>query len=301
MRRSLSTVVAGILIAANSAVLSAESSLFSNVRAASVFTSSGGTAAVAPPLVGSERTEVKVTAAGQLSRLLNQAGFESKEIDERVVTTKKQLDPWSFPVLVTISEDETRLGIVLLLSAVKEGQVPADKLLSLLELNRKHAPSQFAYSSQRKRIELYRSIKNQDVTGQQLREKIDLLANLAKETEGFWQFDAATASESPAADSTETGTKTTSLVGRWSAARSESEAFAAKFEANGTFTLVYVKQGRQTRSTGKFTLQGQSLTLEGNQGLRLTGSVISQSDEEFRFLPKDSSSGATPLTFKKAT
>ncbi len=300
MRRSIPSIVLGLLIAANSPV-SAESSLFSSVRVASVFTQPGNSTTVAPPRERSlEPAQLKVTSAGQLSRLLLEAGLESKEIEARVVATKKQLDPWSFPVLVTISEDETRLGIVLLLSAVKEGQVPADKLLGLLELNRKYAPSNFAYSSQRKRTELYRSIENQAVTGQQLRDEIDRLANLAKETESFWQFESGTASE-PTDEAAKPAATTGSLVGRWSAARSDKEAFAVQFQAGGTFTLVYVNQGKQTRSTGTFTIEGQSLTLAGSQGMRLTGTVSGQSDTEFRFLPKNSPSGAAPLTFKKAT
>ncbi len=63
--------------------------------------------------------------------------------------------------------------------------------------------------------------------------------------------------------------------------------------------LVYVNSSKQNRSTGKYTLSGETLTLEGQQGFRLTGSVKSLKPKEFQFLPQNAAQGSA-LLFKRA-
>ena len=93
------------------------------------------------------------------------------------------------------------------------------------------------------------------------------------------------------------GSTADDLVGRWSAARSKQEAFALLLSRDGAFVLVYVRGGKQIRSTGKFTLSGQSLVLR-TKSLTLSGAFRRLSDKQFQFQPKNS---ASPLTFNRAS
>jgi hypothetical protein len=60
--------------------------------------------------------------------------------------------------------------------------------------------------------------------------------------------------------------------------------------------LAYVKNSQQSTSTGKYKLENQRLSLNGNDGLKLEGTIRSQSSSEFQFQP----AGGTTLVFKRA-
>jgi hypothetical protein len=87
-----------------------------------------------------------------------------------------------------------------------------------------------------------------------------------------------------------------SLTGKWSTSRSATEAFAIQFNADQTFVLVYVNGTNQSRSTGTFSLRGSTLTFDGQQGFRLTGTIVSSQDGEFQFTPQNGSA----LRFKRS-
>ena len=71
-----------------------------------------------------------------------------------------------------------------------------------------------------------------------------------------------------------------------------------QLKADGTFVLVHVNQGKQTRSSGKFTLSGQLLTLAGTDGSKLAGNIGGVSGQEFQFQPTGGKGSS--LTFKKS-
>ena len=305
MRRFVTALVFSLAITAGSAVVfSADNSLFSDVRVHAVFTPAKGDSvdtSKRPTENSADTPLTKATDAGELSRMLRQAGFEPKEVGSSVVTTKKQAGDWNFPVVLTISDDAEQMGIVLLLSTAKEQQpIPNDKLLGLLEANRKFHPAYFAYSTKHRRFELYRVLKNQQVTSDAIRNEIDRLTQIAQETQDLWNLDSSGSSPKPT--QTEPQAKPAgSLVGTWAASRSDQEAFAIQFTADGKFNLVYVNQGKQTKSSGKFTRDGDALTLEGTDGFRLSGTVQAETDKEFRFQLQNSESASASLLFKKAS
>ena len=304
-----------------------EDSLFSHTPINSVFVQPGanpsmerGRGAPTQPREGGEPAK-RLAGAPDLAQLIGQAGLDAKAVSENVVSTKVQHESWSFPALVTTSDDKNQVILILLLSVLKDDQqVPADKLLELMNASRDHAPAFFAYSSKRKRVELYRTLDNQDISPDQLRGEIARLAEGAAQTQDLWKLEASAPSASPpagqkpvaasrpqSAKPVATGGQSikssrpgsaNSLVGRWSASRSKTEAFAMQLKADGTFVLVHVNQGKQTRSTGKFTLAGQSLTLAGSDGNKLAGDISPVSEQEFRFQPSGGKAGS--LTFKKA-
>ena len=344
MRNSFAAFIFG-LVQIFPALALCEDSLFSQVPIESVFSPSDGSAegrpgAARPPRPLAPRP---LRGAAAISDALRQAGFEPKELSSEVVSINLTAGEWSFPVLVTASEDRGQLSLIALLSSVKdEKQVPPDKLLSLLSANRDYAPAYFSFSSKRKRTELHLGVDNQAMTGESLKREIDRLAAIAKETQSLWQLEpaeAAAPAQPPAAQQPSTApqqpapqqpaqrqvaTKTApaqtaapaqgnanaatpapaanpSLVGKWSAARSEKEAFAMQLNADGTFVLVHVADGKQNRSTGKFTFSGQQLTIVGSDGTRLSGTISQQSQQEFHFLPAGATSKTPSLVFKRAS
>jgi uncharacterized protein (TIGR03066 family) len=90
-----------------------------------------------------------------------------------------------------------------------------------------------------------------------------------------------------------------SFVGKWSAARSASEAFAMQLNQDGTFVLVYVKDGKQSKSTGKFAASGSQLTLTTSEGGKFAGQLSNQTAKSFDFTPAGGK--ASKLTFQRAS
>jgi len=284
-----------------------ENDLFSRVRADAVFSSSNGSAGSPARRGDAEKVpelEVKIGAAGELARKLRLGGFDVEEdADSELVALKVSLAKWSFPVRIVLASDQSELMIAMLLSsATSDDQITRSQLLKLLQANRQYAPASFGYSAKRRRIELYRLLKNRHITGKLLREEIGRLAQVAVETQSLWQIGAGTSDSSPSADDQRAPStpQSVSLTGKWVATRSASEAFAIELKADGTFMLVYVKDGQQTRSSGKFTLTDGQLTLEGGKNFRLTGRVSNATSGQFELLPANTAHQNGQLIFKKA-
>src|SRR5690606_11716448 len=115
----------------------------------------------------------------------------------------------------------------------------SDQLLALLSANRDHQPAFFSYSEKRNQLELIVSVENEAITPRRLREEIRRAATIAESTAGIWrpagaatnapstnvaQKNAAATPNSPASAATP-GTSTAKLIGKWSAARSNTQAF----------------------------------------------------------------------------
>lgn len=301
MFKWIAPLVCGLVASLATVGLADENDLFSGVRAGSVFVDDAAQPAAAPIS--------RVNSTEQIREMLTAAGLDSKVAGARVVLTKKTLDDWAFNVLVTISEDEMTIGLTMPLSTLKDdSKLTSDQLLKLLEANQKHAPSVFTFSAERKRTELFRTLPNEAITGQKLRDEINRLAVLAKGTVDLWKMpggddkpaDAKAIAPAQAGGKQVAAESTTaaSLVGAWSAAKSKTEAIAIRFAADNKFQLVYVKSGKQSKSNGKFTVTGENLSLVGDDGVRLEGKLVIASATAFTFTP---SAAIGPLQFKKAT
>lgn len=280
--------------------------LFSEVRPVDVFSQSVTNSAANPE---------RITSAEQLRDLLNSAGFDSRVAGNRAVVLTKELDPWTFPVVVNLAENEQHVAIMLGLRTISDTkELTADVLLKMMSASRRRAPVVFTYSESRTRTEACVVLRNSGLTGQILRDEINRIAIAARDEATIWsagKADSAKKSESksdqtPNTDDADPPTTpepapqnadvSTSLVGRWSAAKSATEAFAIEFKADATFRLVYVNNGKQTLSSGRFEVADQKLTLNGSDGLKLSGSLTVSSAKEFRFTP----AGGTELVFTKA-
>jgi len=293
------TAIALLLSFSTPSLFADEDDLFSKVRAKSVFEdSSGGDADQNSASKGK-----RITKTEDLRDLLKSAGFEAKVASSRAVTTDKQLDPWTFPVLLVISEDESQISINLGLATVKDvaSELPADKLLQMMTASQDNAPMLFSYHAKRQRTEVSQVLKNKQLTGLMLRDEINRMAILAKNNSDLWSTAGSKTTPPETQKKTATTPSTTpvtaaTLAGKWSAARSDKEAFAVELTAKGKFNLVYIKDGKQTKSSGTFTVSAGQLSLVGSDGLKLEGRLTVNSSTEFRFEPGKSKA----LVFKKA-
>jgi hypothetical protein len=314
-----------ILTAVSQAILLAPAGadeLFSRVPIDSVFSTPSNSQTPnsdSPPAFDRGR---KILNVEQLADMLRDTGLAPESDGEKLVTVKLQHARWTFSIILGTAEDRDELFFVMLLSELDAKQMSSEKLLALLAANREHQPAVFSFSDKRKRIELSRVIDNIEITPRVLRAEMQNLAAIAESTASMWELgnvDGSAIAQTPAAAPQATAqppksvaaalsppsqspTQTVSssgLMGKWSAARSAKEAFAMLLSTDGSFVLVYVKDGKQSRSTGKFTLQGSQLTLDSGSGTKIVGSVSNLSQKSFEFTPQNQ--GGLKLTFQKAS
>jgi len=280
--------------------------LFSEIPSGSVF---GGTDAA------NSSAGERMQSAEDLRELLKAAGFDAKIAGSRQATATKKLDPWTFPLLLELSEEESTVTVSLGLATVRDTQeLTADKLLKMMKVSRQNAPTMMLYDAQRERTEICRTLDNRNLSAEQLRQTINRMAVLAKNQASLWTSDEQKQTVSPSAQQpsvqqpsaptqqpaptspSQPAVSITALTGKWAASRSATEAFGIEFRQDRTFNLVYVNSGQQSKSSGRFTLTGGNLQLNGNDGLKLAGKLTLKSDTEFQFEP----TGSAAMTFRKA-
>jgi hypothetical protein len=297
--------------------------LFSRIPNDSVFTSPGDSPAGPAFRPQLERGQ-RILSITQLRDVLRDAGLEPDE-DENIATIKLQHARWTFSVKLGLTEERDQLVLLVDLADLEGKQsLASDRLLALLSANAQHRPAFFSYSEKRKRIELLLSLDNTEITPRLLREELRKLATIAESTASLWEVagsSAVAAAPAPATTAApqqqrvattapaQSASPTTApqaaaappanLVGKWSASRSATEAFAMQLNADSSFVLVYVKDGKQSRSTGKFSVTSGQLILTTSDGGKFGGGVANITARSFEFAP--SGKGATKLTFQRAT
>lgn len=254
-----------------------DSDLFSAVNPKSAF-------AVSPETPNTR--SIAITSGEQLREMLKSAGFEAKIDGSRAASTTKEIDPWTIPVLVTLSEDERWVQVVLGLVVIKDSanELTAEKLLNLMKASQDQAPVNFVYHSERKRVEVEMTLRNQDLSGTVLRNQINQLAIAARKTSDLWASDERkklVAAKKPIITPT---APLVNLAGQWVASKSATEAFALDLAASGDFKLIYIKDAQQIKSSGKYSVSDSSLTLSGGN-LNLVGTLQITSATEFSFTP----------------
>ena len=294
MFKSFAAITAAVLVSANSISFADENDLFSQFSSSSVFKET------AKDTVES-RISDRITSSEDLRDRLKTAGFDAKVVGSRIASCEKKLEPWTFPVLGILSEDEAYVTIVLGLTTITDAskELPAEKLLEMMAASQKHAPALFAFHAERARTELSVTLSNVDLTGSKVRDEINRMSVLAKNTAEIWATDqqkqAPTTISKPESSQPPLDIAK-EVTGQWSAAKSDKEAFAIAFKSDGTFNLVYINDGQQTKSSGQFAVTQNSLTLTGSDGLKLEGKLTLTSATEFQLELQNSS----VLTFKKS-
>lgn len=71
-------------------------------------------------------------------------------------------------------------------------------------------------------------------------------------------------------------------TGKWSASVATGEAIAIRFEPNGRFALVHLKNGTLTKSFGKIEQEGNQVLLVGDDGIELTTRLTWQRANHFQ-------------------
>lgn len=283
--------------------------LFSRVSTNSVF---GGTGASATRPEGPQAPERgrRIGSIDQLADTLRDAGLEPESDGQHVVNVKFQYAKWTFPIALGINEAGDQIRMAVTLAQFETGKQPtANQLLALLGANREHQPAFFSFSEKRRQIELFLSMSNEQITPRSLREELRRAAGIAESTANLWEISgSAPANSAPKAAGTQavanaaatpaSTAPAASLVGKWSAARSNTEAFAMQFKADGTFILVSIVNGKQSKATGKFSLNAGQLTLATEKGSS-TASVTNIAASSFEFTPPGKASAK--LTFKRAS
>jgi hypothetical protein len=293
MRKWITLIVLVVFSATGEQLVRGDESLFSKVRVDSTFSSQKDDTTDNRAPVGT-----KLTDAGQLLRLANEIGVKAEELGSKAIGFQMGKAPDSFLVVVKISDDENQLEVMVRLAQVGENQeLPADKSLGLLTATRKYAPSRFAYNGELRAITLLHNVRNEGTDAKVLGDQLLRLIAIAKETRKLW--DIAAKADQAVSPQTETQTEAQSdskltLVGTWAAVQSATEAFAIQLKSDGKFALVYVNGGKQNRSTGTYSFNGESLNLLGGDGLKLNGAVSNLSEKQFQVEFQPGSS----LTFK---
>lgn len=306
--------------------------LFSSIPIDSVFKPTNGIEK--EQLKPTETTDkaVRVLNLTQLTQLLKDAKLDPEEGDS-VASIKVLQGTRTFNVAIGL--DEGRQQILLLMRlADLDGKttLSAERMMTLLTINRDLRPVMFCYSEKNKRLELLRGLENDQISPRMLREEIKRLAGIAESTAGLWEVAPATqapagaqaaplannnrpagqpvaqapqapaqsapAQAAPQAPAQTAPVATAGLLGKWSAARSAKEAFAMQLNSDNSFVLVYVKDGKQSKSVGTFTTTGGQLTLTTSDGGKFAGNVSNVTARTFDFTPPTNAAGK--LTFQKA-
>ncbi|MFN8709419.1 MAG: hypothetical protein ACK50J_22280, partial [Planctomyces sp.] len=210
----LQHAAAGLLACAGLATFSccrtliADDDLISEIRSGSVYSSEKSTDSESEYGTSKEAGKGKrITDPETLRLRLTDAGFEATVEGSRTVVTKKSLDEVSYPVRVSISEDEFQVGISVGLATLANSQsASSEQLLRLMEAGLTHAPAQFVHDRERGWLDLHVALKNSGLTGQSLRDEINRMIQLARDTHDLWSFLEQPASQSASATKTTDGT-----------------------------------------------------------------------------------------------
>lgn len=301
-----------------SAATCAADSPHSRASIGSIFSDTAGPGGASPAVrPGEPDSGPKAVSLNQIVDLLADNGLDAGIDGDNAASLKWQHARWTFPVTLSLNAEKEKLQLEMLLTEL-EGKpaLTADKLMGLLAANVNFQPAFFAFSASKKRIELVASLPNSQANAEAIREELSRMAAIAESTASLWETEGSAAptggsasaapqvaaapqvqpqAQAPAATQDQAG----SLAGKWSASRSKTEAFAMQLTADGTFVLVFVKDGKQSRSTGKFTFGNNQLTLTTTDGGKFSGGVANITARSFEFIPQGGKS--TKLTFQRAS
>lgn len=311
MKRSLrihywarSVLASGLALGTSLGAMAEDNSLFSEIRAQSVFDSTSGTATAAGVDQSQSTVSSRLLSAEALVERLKAAGFADAQATGRSAMITMSVDDLSLPAEVQISDDEQHISILLSLSPAATAsqitalqntpttkkQLPSAEILTaLMELNSTEPRVRYAWNSSRQELRLVSVLENLNLSALTLRDELNQLTSIARSSSSLWKPVAISESQAD------------QLIGRWSAARSNTEAFAIEFTAGNVFSLIFVQNGKQTRSSGTYRLEGQNLVLNTGNGGNLQGTFQRKTADEFLFAPAaaDGKPGS-PLTFRRA-
>ena len=255
--------------------------------------------------------------------LLEEAGLTATIDGENAATLQLKHNRFTFPIAISLDADREKVRLQMQLTDLNgQPALASERLLGLLATNLDFQPMFFSFSDKRKRIELVSGVANVQTSAESLRDELSKMAAIAESTANLWETNAAGAAPAapaisapgidkanqpvvnnqaaPAQAPAQTpASGASNFVGKWSASRSQTEAFAMQLNNDGSFVLVFVKDGKQSKSSGKFTLGGNQLVLTTSDGGKFTGQVANLTAKSFEFTPVGGKS--SKLTFQRAS
>ena len=306
-------LVATVLAAtcATTSVGRANDDLFSEVAMESVFATSTSTSEKSVASPDAVKQIDRITGTSGLTQVLKTAGFSPTAKDGKVQFRLKE-GGWAFPTVVRVDVERDRLVCQLALIELKRtAEIDQAKLLGLLSAGDPSRGAFFAFDREEEMLLLRASLSNRSVVASEIAQELKQLATIAGEKSELWSNLVRTEKASstktqptkapskpapaqnkpavtkstpvpPAAKSPRTGSggtpsgSTVSLLGRFSASLTATEAFAIQISNNNRFQLAHVKAGKSTVSKGALVRNGDRVTLRGDDGTTLNCVVQSQ-------------------------
>lgn len=271
------------------ASLRADDALFSEVAMESVYEKNTPLdSAVASQSDGA--TLERITGPTALGLALKAAEFSPKQTGERV-TTQVEYATWKFPVSLEVKLEQDRVSCELSLAQIKDiSKVDQESLLKLLSQNDGDSSAFFAYNPQTKVVQLRSSFDNRGLTSKKLKTELTRLAKFADEHSALW----SSLGQSAKADAKSASIKPLSLIGNWAGTLKTGQAIAIQINQAGTFRLVTVQSGKSSVSQGTYKLEGNQLTLSGNDKVTLNCTATQSTANAFQ-LSIGAGSGAAKL------
>ena len=274
------TILVSALCIANfclTGCLRADDALFSEVAMESVYEKNTPLdSAVAKQSDGA--TLERITGPTALVLALKAAEFSPKQTGERV-TTQIEYATWKFPVTLEVKLEQDRVTCELSLAQIKDiSKVDQESLLKLLSQNDGVSSAFFAYHAQTKVVQLRSSFDNRALTSKKLKAELTRLARFADEQSALW----SALGESAKADAKSASTKAISLVGSWGGTLKTGQAIALQLNQAGIFRLVTVQSGKSSVSQGTYKLDGNKLTLSGNDKVTLNCTATQSTANAFQ-------------------
>ncbi len=286
----------------------ADESLFSHIAMESVYESKTVTPLDVAAISDTSMLE-RVTGASSLVLALKAAGFNPTRDDEQV-TIEVDHAGWKLPIRMRVELEKDRIVCAMSLVELKDmSGVASDSLLSLLASGKATEGAFFAFDRDKKLIQLKTSFSNRGLTARGLKADLVNLASLAELHSDVWsklgtavKTDAVVGAPERKTVPAKEPAESFSIVGRWGATLTSGESFAILVGADNRFKLVQVKGKKSSVSSGKLTLEGNRLTLVGDDKVTISGDIKQSSKDEFQFAIIDAKTGkpSVTLSFKKA-
>jgi hypothetical protein len=304
-------LVATVLAAscATTAMGRANDDLFSEVAMESVFATPTATSEKSVASPSTVKQIDRITGTSGLTQILKTAGFSPTAKDGKV-QFRLQEGGWAFPTVVRVDVERDRLVCQLaLIELNRTAEIDQAKLLGLLSVDDPSRGAFFAFDRAEEMLLLRASLSNRSVVASEIARELKQLATIAGEKSELWSnlirsgktpspksqpeptrnqltqnklTQNGSTQNPPAAKPPRTnasgrpnGSKV-SLLGRFSASLSATEAFAIQISDNNRFQLAHVKAGKSTVSKGTLVRNGDRVSLRGDDGTTLNCVVQSQ-------------------------
>lgn len=208
---------------------------------------------------------------------------------------------WRFPVSLSVDSKRDRILCEIFLVEVAEPQTTGrEPLRKLIASTATSQEASFQFDPVAKLVRLQDTLSTRNVTATSLLKDLHRLGRFADSqadlwselgTTGGWGIDLSRLSD--AASPARPPDAIYSLIGRWSARVSRSEAMAIQFDSQGRFALVHVRDGNSTQSTGQASRSGDRLVLSGNRSRELNCRLTWHDANSFQLQVLDSAGKPT--------